>query len=104
MFNYSIIIMNFTKGLDGQRIMIFGGMPEAEVNSQNSLYVLNLASFEWSIPKISGKIPSSRHWHRANVIGQYMVISFGNCFSLLTRVVMEFMLTRCVLLIGTNYD
>jgi hypothetical protein len=29
------------------------------------------------VPKISGKNPSSRTFHKANVIGKYMVISFG---------------------------
>ena len=61
------------KGLDGQRIIIFGGTNF----DQDSLYVLDLKNFEWYIPKISGKLPSSRFWHQANVIGKYMVISFG---------------------------
>ncbi|CAG8704973.1 1660_t:CDS:2, partial [Funneliformis caledonium] len=60
-------------GLDRQHVIIFGGI----VESQDSLYVLDLINYEWYIPKILGKIPSSRHWHEANVIGKYMVISFG---------------------------
>ena len=67
-------------GLDGQRIVIFGGASNT-VNDpftpEDSLYVLNLFNFEWSIPKISGKLPKSRLWHRANVVGKYMVVSFG---------------------------
>ena len=66
--------------MDGQRVIIFGGgaantaitFPSAE-----SLYVLDLNNFEWSIPKISGQIPNSRMFHKANVIGVYMVVSFG---------------------------
>ena len=59
---------------------MFGGT--ATLNSDSlapgdSLYVLNLANFEWSIPKTSGKIPKSRMYHKANVIDKYMVISFG---------------------------
>ncbi|CAG8456562.1 11834_t:CDS:2 [Funneliformis caledonium] len=65
-------------GLDGQRVIIFGGAKEYEnLQSQNALYVLNLINYEWYIPKISGKIPSPRRWHEANVIGKYMVVSFG---------------------------
>ncbi|CAG8758989.1 8407_t:CDS:2, partial [Funneliformis caledonium] len=59
-------------GLDGQHVIIFGDIDK----SQDSLYVLDLIKYEWYIPKIFGKIPSSRHWHEANVIGKYMVISF----------------------------
>ena len=43
----------------------------------DSLYVLNMMNFEWNIPKVSGNKPSTRCWHKANVIGKYMVISFG---------------------------
>ena len=67
-------------GLDGQRIIIFGGtatVTSDPLSSGDSLYVLNLANFEWSIPKISGQIPTSRMYHTANVIDKYMVIAFG---------------------------
>ena len=63
-------------GLDNQRVIIFGGVGVA--TTEDSLYVLNTSSLEWSIPKVSGKIPSNRHHHAANVVGKYMVISFGN--------------------------
>ncbi|GBC10142.1 hypothetical protein RclHR1_09380002 [Rhizophagus clarus] len=68
-------------GLDGQRVIIFGGsttLDNKNLNPQDSLYELNLVNFEWSIPKISGQIPISRMYHKANVIGNYMVISFGD--------------------------
>ncbi|CAG8721767.1 11103_t:CDS:2 [Rhizophagus irregularis] len=42
-----------------------------------TLYVLDLANYNWYIPKISGKILKPRVFHKANVIGKYMVISFG---------------------------
>jgi len=65
--------------LDGQRIIIFGGTAnQNSVQPRDSLYVLDLINFEWYIPKISGNIPSYRSFHKANVIGKYMVISFGN--------------------------
>jgi hypothetical protein len=67
-------------GLDGQRIIMFGGT--ATLNSdplapEDSLYVLNIVNFEWSIPKTSGQIPNSRMFHKANIIDKYMVITFG---------------------------
>ena len=64
-------------GLDGQRAIIFGGSATKDLSPGNSLYALNLINFEWYIPKTSGQIPKSRMFHRANVIGKYMVISFG---------------------------
>ncbi|CAG8649740.1 14088_t:CDS:2 [Funneliformis caledonium] len=65
-------------GLNGQKVIIFGGINNInKFTPQDTLYVLDLNNFEWYIPKISGSIPSSRYWHQANVIGKYMVISFG---------------------------
>ncbi|GBB99631.1 hypothetical protein RclHR1_03590006 [Rhizophagus clarus] len=67
-------------GLDSQRIIIFGGNSTVtgyNLTIEDSLYEVNLINFEWSIPKISGQIPKSRMYHRANVIGKYMVVSFG---------------------------
>ena len=69
-------------GLDGQRVIIFGGTTHPNITNLapgDSLYVLNLNNFEWSIPKTSGQTPKSRMFHTANVIGKYMVISFGKC-------------------------
>ncbi|CAB4431314.1 unnamed protein product [Rhizophagus irregularis] len=63
-------------GLDGQRVIIYGGSSDAKP-VDSSLYELNLINYEWRIPKTSGKTPASRTSHRANVIGKYMVISFG---------------------------
>ena len=61
-------------GLDGQSVIIFGGQ---NIPSSDALYVLNLSNFEWSVPKISGKVPNSRFDHKANVFGNYILISFG---------------------------
>jgi hypothetical protein len=62
-------------GLDDQSIIIFGGI--YSIADENSLYVLSISSLTWSIPKVSGKTPSTRNYHTANVIGKYMVIAFG---------------------------
>ncbi|PKY28042.1 hypothetical protein RhiirB3_480086 [Rhizophagus irregularis] len=61
-------------GLDGKRVITFGGFLTA---SPDQLHELNLINFEWRIPKSSGSIPESRRYHKANVIGNYMVLSFG---------------------------
>ncbi|CAG8495578.1 20580_t:CDS:2 [Rhizophagus irregularis] len=64
-------------GLDGKRIIIFGGYFINPGYLDTSLYVLDLANYNWYIPKISGKIPKPRAFHQTNVIGKYMVVSFG---------------------------
>ncbi|RIA88308.1 hypothetical protein C1645_739506 [Glomus cerebriforme] len=77
-------------GLDGQKVIIFGGTTFAgsqSVPREESLYELNLSTLEWYIPKVSetSQIPSSRVYHQANVIGKYMVISFGQGYDPLTE-------------------
>src|SRR5688572_7257372 len=75
------IINYYSKGLDGQRVIIFGGA-EADnipVPSHDALYVLDWKNMQWFIPNVSGQTPNSRYWHKANVVGTYMVISFGKC-------------------------
>ncbi|RGB23124.1 hypothetical protein C1646_774972 [Rhizophagus diaphanus] len=64
-------------GLDGKRIITFGGYFINSGYLDTTLYVLDLANYNWYIPKISGKIPKPRAFHKANVIGKYMVVSFG---------------------------
>ncbi|POG59159.1 hypothetical protein GLOIN_2v1724489 [Rhizophagus irregularis DAOM 181602=DAOM 197198] len=64
-------------GLDGQSVIIFGGSSEPPLSREIALYVLNLNKFRWRIPGISGKIPASRAFHNALLIGNYMVVTFG---------------------------
>ncbi|GBB97692.1 hypothetical protein RclHR1_03040009 [Rhizophagus clarus] len=62
-------------GLDGQRVIVFGGFENiitSNLSSQNQLYESNLIKFEWLIPKISGQTPSYRAFHSANIIENYM--------------------------------
>jgi hypothetical protein len=63
--------------LDGQRIIIYGGYFVNPGYLDTTLYVLDLNNYNWYVPKISGKIPHPRAYHKANVIGKYIVISFG---------------------------
>ncbi|GBC04409.1 hypothetical protein RclHR1_05670011 [Rhizophagus clarus] len=65
-------------GLDGQRIIIYGGCFVNPGYLDTTLYVLDLNTYNWYVPKISGNIPNPRAFHKANVVGKYMVISFGN--------------------------
>jgi hypothetical protein len=65
--------------LDGEQVIVYGGIGNISdiIKSEDSLYTLNINTFEWSIPKVSGNIPNSRYMHKANVIGNYMVVTFG---------------------------
>ncbi|RIA96739.1 hypothetical protein C1645_754180 [Glomus cerebriforme] len=63
-------------GLDGQQVIVFGGKG-VDIDGSNSLYTLNINTFEWIIPNVSGNIPGNRYMHKANVIGNYMVVTFG---------------------------
>ncbi|CAG8687936.1 23062_t:CDS:2 [Rhizophagus irregularis] len=64
-------------GLDGQRVIIYGGAFNNPGYLDTTLYVLDLTNYNWYIPKISGIIPKPRVFHQANVVEKYMVISFG---------------------------
>ncbi|PKC63561.1 hypothetical protein RhiirA1_463572 [Rhizophagus irregularis] len=59
-------------GLDGQRIIIYGGFFSNPGYLDTTLYVLDLNNYNWYVPKISGKIPKPRTYHKANVIGKYI--------------------------------
>ncbi|CAG8506496.1 17417_t:CDS:2 [Funneliformis caledonium] len=61
-------------GLDGKRLIIFGGFQMAPADA---LHVLDLTNMLWTVPNITGKLPMSRYHHQANVVGRFMVISFG---------------------------
>ena len=68
-------------------IIVFGGTTtttNANIAPSDSLHVLNLNNFEWSTPKISGNIPTPRMYHKANVIGKYMIVTFGK-YDFITR-------------------
>jgi hypothetical protein len=67
-------------GLDRQSVIIYGGQEDGETIVKNPLYVLNVNNFNWHIPKVIGKIPSSRTSHKAELIGKYMVITFGKIY------------------------
>ncbi|CAG8818991.1 5964_t:CDS:2, partial [Racocetra persica] len=68
-------------GLDNKRIIVFGGVSDIGYTAADALYVLDVVNFQWYRPNVSGTIPSYRGWHMANLIGKYMVISFGLGYS-----------------------
>jgi hypothetical protein len=59
-------------------MIVFGGCTSSGYkNSKNDIFVLNLDTFEWSKPKISGNFPTPRHGHSMTVIGESRVALFG---------------------------
>jgi hypothetical protein len=61
-------------GLSGDKIILFGGYS----GDNNNIYVLDTTNYEWYVPKVRGKGPAfKRGEHCANVIGKYMVVTFG---------------------------
>jgi hypothetical protein len=65
-------------GLSGDKIILFGGN---NGKNNNHLYVLDTTNYEWYVPEIRGKGPVfKRGEHCANVIGKYMVVTFGKYF------------------------
>lgn len=77
-FNESLInYFLYFLGMDGKRVIIFGGFG---IDSKDALYVLDITNFEWEVPYIVGKIPESRYWHKANVFAGYMIVTFGKLY------------------------
>src|SRR5436190_11018076 len=89
-------------------IIIFGGTTNtisANIAPGDSLHVLNLNNFEWSTPKISGNIPTPRMYHKANVIGKYMIVTFGK-YDFFKQIHLIIILIKKYneFLIGTGYN
>ncbi|GES82222.1 hypothetical protein GLOIN_2v1656403 [Rhizophagus clarus] len=67
-------------GLDGRSVIMFGGRGETDLPSSDALYVLDTINFNWYIPNVTGNIPRPRFWHKANIMDNYMLVSFGCCY------------------------
>ncbi|GBC04888.1 hypothetical protein RclHR1_05920008 [Rhizophagus clarus] len=54
-------------GLDGQRVIVYGGTPGntnyGDLALKDSIYELNLINYEWRIPITSGNIPKRRGYN-----------------------------------------
>ena len=62
------------------RIIIYGGstINNLLVTPGEALYALNLTNYEWYVPRVNvDGNPFPRKNHRANLVGKYMVVSFG---------------------------
>ena len=58
------------------------------ISTSESLYVLNINNWEWYIPEVSGNPPLVvLYSHKANVIGKFMVITFGKYYNYLMDIV-----------------
>jgi hypothetical protein len=69
-------------GLSGDKIILFGG----NNGDNNILYVLDTTNYEWYVPKTRGKSPAfKRGEHCANVIGKYMIVTFGKYFFFINK-------------------
>ncbi|RIB19935.1 hypothetical protein C2G38_2180521 [Gigaspora rosea] len=71
-------------GLNNDRIIIYGGF---SVNQKSpivhDLSVLDIRNnpYEWFIPNISGITPPIPSRHTANIVGRYMIVTYGFIFS-----------------------
>lgn len=68
------LLIHLQLGSDGRGIIIFGGF---NVVNTDSLYILDTINLEWYVPNVTGQLPANRYNHKANVIGNFMVVSFG---------------------------
>jgi hypothetical protein len=64
---------------DGKdRLIVFGGT--AGSNTDNGVFVYSLSSNQWSMPTVSGMLPSSRTHHTAVMLpGAAHMLVFGGC-------------------------
>ncbi|CAG8750602.1 5775_t:CDS:2, partial [Rhizophagus irregularis] len=85
-------------GLDGQRIIIFGGMNSTHIISE-ALYVLDLNNYNWYIPSFFEQQLNARAEHKTVLIDKYMVITFG----VVIGVVFGSTFVAILLLIGSYY-
>lgn len=68
-------IKNHTATLDGKSLYIFGGYDGKR--NHNDLYVLDVDSFKWTRPEVSGPAPEGRNGHTATLVGRRMFILGG---------------------------
>ncbi|CAG8488736.1 1922_t:CDS:2 [Cetraspora pellucida] len=65
-------------GLNNDRLIVYGGYYTSSP-LVHDLSVLDIRNkpYQWFIPNISGTIPPTPAYHTANVVGKYMIISYG---------------------------
>ncbi|CAG8491318.1 9914_t:CDS:2, partial [Racocetra persica] len=69
-------------GINNDRIIVYGGFKVKTSPIAHDLSVLDIRNkpYEWLIPDISGTIPPTPSRHTANVIGRYMIVTYGIIF------------------------
>ncbi|KAF0426214.1 galactose oxidase [Gigaspora margarita] len=70
--------------LNNDRIIIYGGFYSlASPAVAHDLSVLDIRNkpYRWFTPNISGTIPPTPSLHTANVVGRYMIVTYGAIFS-----------------------
>ncbi|CAG8679632.1 8625_t:CDS:2, partial [Cetraspora pellucida] len=69
-------------GLNNDRLIIYGGYTGIQYSRSPIVYNLTVLDirnkpYKWITPNVSGIIPSTPHAHTANVIGRYMIVTYG---------------------------
>ncbi|KAF0426209.1 galactose oxidase [Gigaspora margarita] len=69
-------------GLNNDRIIIYGGFNSPASSVVHDLSVLDIRNkpYRWFTPNISGTIPPTPSLHTANVVGRYMIVTYGFIF------------------------
>ncbi|CAI2179216.1 2712_t:CDS:2, partial [Funneliformis geosporum] len=63
------------------KIIIYGGtLGSVDMQAAPNLVVLNMEAeqFEYIVPPVNGQLPPSLTAHTANIVGNYMIVAFGN--------------------------
>ncbi|RIB01372.1 hypothetical protein C2G38_2256219 [Gigaspora rosea] len=71
-------------GLNNDRIIIYGGFYSSTSPAvAHDLSVLDIRNkpYRWFTPNISGTIPPTPSAHTANVVGRYMIVTYGFLYS-----------------------
>ncbi|KAI7889208.1 uncharacterized protein EV154DRAFT_424297 [Mucor mucedo] len=64
--------------LDGKSVIIFGGgMPEDGHGQLNDVFILELETMRWKAPSIKGVPPKPRRYHKAYLVDDVLLVTFG---------------------------
>lgn len=68
-------IKNHSSTLDGNRLYIFGGYDGKR--NHNDLFVLDIETYSWSRPQVTGQVPVGRNGHTAALAGRRIFVLGG---------------------------
>lgn len=67
-----------TIGLDGRKVIVFGGGTADGQNIQfNDVFILELSTMQWAAPSIEGVPPKPRKYHKCKYIKSECVIKLS---------------------------